>query len=155
MVMFLMIKWDCPCGFGDLPLDCCHCSVAKSCPTLRPHGLCCLSGSSVHEIFQARILEWVAISFSRGSSGTRDQTCIFHGRWILYHWTTREALCPNTEKKSPCTLSQRRTLSNSSHARGWFRENMRLVMLYSRQLFLYATSVASDYFCESWFLSKF
>ena len=39
---------------------------------------------------KARILEWVAISFSRGSSQTRDQThisCI--GRWILYHWATR------------------------------------------------------------------
>ena len=45
-------------------------------------------GSSVHGISQARILEWVAISFSRGSSGPRDQThlfCIFCiGRWNLY-----------------------------------------------------------------------
>ena len=52
-------------------------------------------GSSVHGIFQARILDWVAISFSRGSSWPKDQTylsCI--GRWILYHWATREAwLC--------------------------------------------------------------
>ena len=48
--------------------------------------------SSVHGISQARIVEWVAISFFRGSSWTRDQThisCI--GRWILYHWATREA----------------------------------------------------------------
>ena len=53
---------------------------------------CSLPGSSVHGISQARILEWVAISFSRRSSLTRDETrasCI--GRWILYHWTTREA----------------------------------------------------------------
>ena len=45
-------------------------------------------GSSVHEISQARILEWVAILFSRRSS-PRDQThisCI--GGWILYHWAT-------------------------------------------------------------------
>ena len=41
--------------------------VAKSCPTLQPHGLSPQS-SSVHGILQARILEWVAISFSRGSS---------------------------------------------------------------------------------------
>ena len=34
-------------------------------------------GFSVHGIFQARILEWVAISFSRGSSWPRDQTHIF------------------------------------------------------------------------------
>ena len=33
-------------------------------------------GSSVHGIFQTQILEWAAISFSRGSSQTRDQTCV-------------------------------------------------------------------------------
>ena len=43
-------------------------------------------GSSVQGIFQAKILEWVAISFSRGSSQHRDRTCIACiGRWILYH----------------------------------------------------------------------
>ena len=35
---------------------------------------CTLSGSSVHGIFQARVLEWIAISFSRGSSRPRNQT---------------------------------------------------------------------------------
>ena len=43
------------------------------CPTLCDMD-CSPPGSSVHEIFQARILEWVAISFSRGSSQPRDQT---------------------------------------------------------------------------------
>ena len=50
-------------------------------------------GSSVHEILQARILEGVAVPFSRGSSWPRDWTlvsCI--GRWILYHLATWEAL---------------------------------------------------------------
>ena len=42
--------------------------VAQSCPTLCNPVNCSLPGSSVHGIFQARILEWVAISFSRGSS---------------------------------------------------------------------------------------
>ena len=48
--------------------------------------------TSMHGIIQARILEWVAISSSRGSSRLRDQTwascvsCV--GRWILYHWAT-------------------------------------------------------------------
>ena len=41
--------------------------VAQSCLTLCDAMDCSLPGSSVHEIFQARILEWVAISFSRGS----------------------------------------------------------------------------------------
>ena len=46
----------------------------------------------VHGILQARILEWVATSYSRGSSQTKDQTCISYiGRQILYHWVTREA----------------------------------------------------------------
>ena len=42
--------------------------VAQSCPTLCDSKDCSLPGSSVHGIFQARVLEWVAISFSRGSS---------------------------------------------------------------------------------------
>ena len=42
--------------------------VAQSCPTLCDPMDCSLSGSSVHGIFQARVLEWIAISFSRGSS---------------------------------------------------------------------------------------
>ena len=42
--------------------------VAQSCPTLCDPMDCSLWGSSIHGIFQARILEWVAISFSRSSS---------------------------------------------------------------------------------------
>ena len=48
--------------------------VAQSCPTLGDAVDCSLLGSSVHGILQARVLEWVAISFSRGSSQPRDQT---------------------------------------------------------------------------------
>ena len=54
--------------------------------------VCSPPSSSVHGISQARILEWVAIIFSRGSSQSRDRThisCI--GRWVLYHWATMEA----------------------------------------------------------------
>ena len=50
---------------------------------------CSLPGASVHGISQARILVWVAISFSRGPSRPRDQTRISYissiGRWVLYH----------------------------------------------------------------------
>ena len=42
--------------------------VVQSCPTLWNHVDSLKPGSSIHEIFQARVLEWVAISFSRGSS---------------------------------------------------------------------------------------
>ena len=50
--------------------------VAQSCPTLCDPMHCSLPGSSAHGIFQAGILEWVAISFSRGSSEPRNQTCV-------------------------------------------------------------------------------
>ena len=50
--------------------------VAWSCLTLCDPMDCSLSGSSVHGILQARILEWVAISFSRGSSWPRDRTWV-------------------------------------------------------------------------------
>ena len=49
-------------------------------------------GSSVHGNFQAKVLEWVAISFSRGSSWPRDWARVFciscTGRLILHHWAT-------------------------------------------------------------------
>ena len=45
--------------------NCCCCSVTKSCPTLCDT---CLPSSPVHVISEARILEWIAISFSRGYS---------------------------------------------------------------------------------------
>ena len=57
---------------------------------LQPHGL--PPGSSLQEISQARMLERVAISFSRSSSRPRDWTLVsWIGRWILYHWATRKA----------------------------------------------------------------
>ena len=53
---------------------------------------CSPSGPPVRGIYQVRILEWTATAFSRGSSWHRDRTCVSCiGRWILYHWATREA----------------------------------------------------------------
>ena len=57
---------------------------------------CSLPGFSVHGIFQARVLEWVAISFSRGSSWPRDRTqvsCIAGRRFTL--WATRSSIINN------------------------------------------------------------
>ena len=71
------------------------CSVAQSRPTVCDPMDCSLPGSSVHGLFQARILERVVISFPWGSSGPRNQThvscvsCI--GRRILYYCATWEA----------------------------------------------------------------
>ena len=62
----------------EVPTMCeaCHCLVAKSCPALCNPMDCRPPGSSICGIFQAGILECIAISFSRGSSQCRDQTCI-------------------------------------------------------------------------------
>ena len=52
--------------------------VTWSCPTLCDPMDCSLPGSSVHGILQARILEWVAMPFSRGSSQPRDPIWVSH-----------------------------------------------------------------------------
>ena len=71
--------------------------VAQSCSTLCDPVDCSLPGSSVHGILQARILEWVAISFSRESSRPRDRTRVSHiaGRQFNL-WAIREAHADNT-----------------------------------------------------------
>ena len=66
--------------------------VSQSCLTLCNPMDCSPPDSSVHRILQARLLKWVAISFSRASSWPRDWTSISCvGRRILYHWAIREA----------------------------------------------------------------
>ena len=83
-----------------LPLDSCNfyfacmhaCSVAKSCLTLCDFLDCRSPGSSV-PLFKGRLLDWVAISFYTESSWLRYWNHVFcFGRWVLYHWATREAL---------------------------------------------------------------
>ena len=90
----------------------------------------------VHGISQAGILEWVAISFSRGSSQHRGWTCVSCiGRQILYHWATREAPFPVQFSRSvvsdslrphglqharlPCPSPTPRTCSNSCPLSQW------------------------------------
>ena len=72
--------------------------VTQSCPTFCDPMDCSLPGSSVHGIFQARILEWVAISFFRGSSWPRDPTWVSHiaGRRFTV-WATKSI--DNTKMK--------------------------------------------------------
>ena len=68
----------------------------QSCPTLCDPIDGSLPGSPIPGILQARTLEWVAISLSRGSSWPKDWTQVswvsYNGRQILYHCTTWEAL---------------------------------------------------------------
>ena len=70
----------------------CCCLITQLCPTLCDPMDCSPPGSSVHGISQASILEWVAISFSKGSSWHRNWThvsCI--DSQFPYCWATKEA----------------------------------------------------------------
>ena len=88
-----ILAWEIP--WTEEPsrlLSVCSCVHAKSFQsylTLCNPMDCSPPGSSVHEILQARILEWVVVPFSRESSQPRDQTHISYisciGRQILYH----------------------------------------------------------------------
>ena len=69
--------------------------VTQSCLTLCRHVDCSPPSSSVHGILQARTLEWIAISFSRGSSPPRDWTQVSHTAGRRFNLcTTREAQWP-------------------------------------------------------------
>ena len=73
-------------GYMFIHMFLCVCSVTQSYPTPLDPMDCGPPGSSVHEIFQARILEWAAISSSRRSSVPGDQASVSSvGRQILYH----------------------------------------------------------------------
>ena len=79
--------------------------VTWSCLTLCHAMDCSLPGSSVHGILQARVLEWVAIAFSRGSSRPKDRTWVSHipGRHFNL-WVTREAQSESEVVQSYLTL---------------------------------------------------
>ena len=74
-----------------LPCMCslCYAKLLQLCPTLCNPKDCNLPGSSVHRTSQARKMEWVVISFPRGSSRPRDQTLVSQdsliGREVLYN----------------------------------------------------------------------
>ena len=95
-------------GLGWDANECVCVLVSQSCLTLCDPMDCSLPGSSVHRILQARILEWVAISFSREHSWCRDWTqvsCI--GRQILYHLRVpqlRTWKSPHWNMRTTCSL---------------------------------------------------
>ena len=75
---------------------CRHAKSVQSCLALCDPIGCSPPGSSVHGILQARILEWVTMPSSRGSSRPRDRTWVSWGSCIegrfFYRWATRQAL---------------------------------------------------------------
>ena len=73
----------------SIPYKCMHTQSFQSCLTLYNPMDYSLPGSSAYKILQARILKWVDIYSSRGSSWPRSWTCIscvLHWRWIFYCW---------------------------------------------------------------------
>ena len=98
--------------------------VKQSCLTLWDHMDCSPPGSSIRGILQARILEWAAVSFSRGSSQSRDRTwvsCVagrFFTIWAtyLYYFTKYDHL----------QFHQKHTLYDLSH---WARGDLFLSIL--------------------------
>ena len=101
---------------------------AQSCPTLCDPVDCNLPGSSVHRIVQARILEWVAISFSRRSSRPRDWTQVSRivGRCFTI-WATNCSSNPwasvlwKAFEKNDCFLRKKLThLLRPSSQRQWY-----------------------------------
>ena len=90
--------------------------VAQSCLALCDPMNCSPQGSSVHRIFQARILEWVVIPFSRGSSWPRDRSHVSgHCRQILYHLSHQGSLpIPwRSHQHYECFKAKEKNLSNS------------------------------------------
>ena len=93
----------------------CVCVLSHELTLCSPVG-CSLPGSTVHGIFQARILGWVAISYLRGSSWSRHWTwvsCI--GRWVLYQWATWEAHLYHGNQQTPQSV----LLNSYQHTPGY------------------------------------
>ena len=91
-----------------------HAKSIQSCPILWDPRDCSLPGPSVHGILQARILEWVAVPSSRGSSQPRDHThfsyvsCI--GRWVASLVAQRVKRLPTVQETRVRALGQEDTL---------------------------------------------
>ena len=78
--------------------------VAQSCPTLSDPMDCSLPGSSVHGIFQARVLEWVVIAFSNKTP--RGE----HRQNTLWHKSQQDPLCPTSQSNGNKSKNKQRDL---------------------------------------------
>ena len=117
--------------------------VAQSCPTVCDPMDCSLPGSSVHGIFQAIVLEWIAIYFPRGSSQPRDRTQVSH---IVDRCFTVRATA--TSNSSPCIKMH--CISLSRHASCWVVSYFPIIAFSKRKHF----SLLGSTYCYSSILSR-
>ena len=132
--------------------------VTQSCPTLCDTMDCSLPGYSVHGIFHARVLEWVAISFSRRSSQPWDGTqvsCIVGRHFTI--WATREAPPPLPRSQAYlfnllepiCFTHPTKThLTSDSHRSGQLGGLRAITALQSSLTQKLPTGMLSDSLCE-------
>ena len=92
------------------------CSVTQLCLIICNLMDCSPLGSSVHGIFQARMLEWVDILFSRGSSGPRD----LPDRGVEPASLVSPAFIPLCQTGSPIYILQSHPIKHRILVRGWF-----------------------------------
>ena len=112
---------------------------------------CNLPGFSVHGTFQARILDWVAISFSRGSSWPRDWThisCL--GRQVLYYWVTGKAENIGGKMNIQNPSGEEGTQKEMS-SMWWDREERRPLLHSGRKLsWVLSYSWVENRICKGW-----
>ena len=124
------------------------CSVTQSCLTLCDPVDCSPSGSSVRGVFPARILGWIAIPFSRGSSWPRDRSrvsCIAGGFFPI--WATRFSLIYELKTWLKINIHKTKTMA-SSPITSWEinGETMETV----RDFILGGSKITADGDCSQW-----
>ena len=115
---------------------CMHAQLLQLCPTLCNPMDYSPPGSLVHGIFQARILEWVAMPFSRGSSWPRDQTHIswiscFAGRFFAIEPPGKPKLDPYLMPYSKANSTLNKLLSVEEKILKTFRRKYKLYLWHS------------------------
>ena len=90
--------------------------VVQLCPTL-----CDPMDYTVHGILQARILEWVAFSFSRGSSQTKNQTQVSHITGGFFYQLSHKGSISHEDFPTSVSLSEESAMANSSENAHWIQ----------------------------------
>ena len=132
--------------------------VTQFCPTVWDPTDCSPPGSSVRVILQARISEWVTVSFSRRSSQPRGQTHVSSisctGKWILYHWATRESLFQPMEAYLPVSSFFFSYCSWDSHSKntGVVCHSLLQWTMFCQNSLLWP--VYLEWHCAAWFIAS-